>query len=48
LHEWTHEALAIDVGGSIRSTRVIEVLDRRVAERGAPKTLRGRGEATLS
>jgi putative transposase len=38
--EWTHEALAIDVGGSIRSTRVIEVLDRLVAERGAPKTLR--------
>ena len=38
--EWTHEALAIDAGGSIRSTRVIEVLDRLVAERGAPKTLR--------
>ena len=37
--EWTHEALAIDVGGSIRSTRVIEILDRLVAERGAPKTL---------
>jgi len=29
-----------DVGGSIRSSRVIEVLDRLVAERGAPKTLR--------
>lgn len=38
--EWTHEALAIDVGGSIRSSRVIEILDRLVAERGAPKTLR--------
>jgi len=38
--EWTHEALAIDVGGSIRSTRVIGILDRLVAERGAPKTLR--------
>lgn len=38
--EWTHEALAIDVGGSIRSSRVIEVLDRLVVERGAPETLR--------
>ena len=38
--EWTHEALAIDVAGSLRSGRVIEVLDRLVAERGAPQTLR--------
>lgn len=34
--EWTHEALAIDVGRSIRSSRVIEILDRLVA----PKALR--------
>jgi putative transposase len=38
--EWTHEALAIDVGWSIRSTRVIEILDRLVVERDAPETLR--------
>jgi len=38
--EWTHEALAIDVGRSICSTRVIEILDRLVSERGAPNTLR--------
>jgi putative transposase len=38
--EWTHESLAIDVAGSLRSRRVIEVLDRLVAERGAPQTLR--------
>jgi putative transposase len=31
---------AIDVAGSLRSRRVIEVLDRLVAERGAPQTLR--------
>lgn len=38
--EGTSEGLAIDVAGSIRSRRVIEVLSRLVAERGAPKTLR--------
>jgi putative transposase len=38
--EWTKEGLAIDVGSSIRSARVIEVLARLVSERGAPKTLR--------
>ena len=38
--EGTAEALAIDVAGSIRSRRVIEVLARLVSERGAPKTLR--------
>lgn len=38
--EHTREALAIDVAGSIRSERVIEVLSRLVSERGAPKALR--------
>ncbi len=38
--EWTRECLAIDVAGSIRSGRVIEVLSRLVSERGAPKYLR--------
>ena len=38
--EGTSESLAIDVAGSIRSRRVIEVLARLVAERGAPKVLR--------
>jgi len=38
--EGTSEGLAIDVAGSIRSRRVIEVLSRLVAERGAPKVLR--------
>jgi putative transposase len=38
--EWTHDALAIDVAGSIRSGRVIEVLARLVSVRGAPRFLR--------
>lgn len=38
--EWTHECLAIDVQGSIRAGRVIEVLARLVSERGAPTHLR--------
>ena len=38
--EGTRESLAIDVGGSIRSRRVIEVLSRLVSERGPPTTLR--------
>jgi len=38
--EFTREGLAIDVAGSLRSTRVIEVLARLVSERGAPKYLR--------
>lgn len=40
IDEHTREALAIDVAGSIRSERVIEVLSRLVSERGAPKALR--------
>jgi len=38
--EWTREGLAIEVAGSIRSGRVIEVLARLVATRGAPLYLR--------
>ncbi|GAB6111893.1 IS3 family transposase [Desulfomicrobium salsuginis] len=38
--EYTRECLAIDVAGSIRSGRVIEVLSRLINERGAPLSLR--------
>lgn len=38
--EYTREALAIDVAGSIRSARVIEVLARLISLRGAPRYLR--------
>jgi len=38
--EYTREALAIDVAGSIRSTRVVEVLSRLISIRGAPRYLR--------
>lgn len=38
--EWLHECLAIDVQGSIRSARVIDVLSRLISERGAPRYLR--------
>lgn len=34
--EYIREALAIDVAGSIRSGRVIEVLSRLISVRGAP------------
>lgn len=40
IDEFTRECLAIDVAGSIRSARVIEVLTRLVSERGAPRFLR--------
>jgi len=40
IDEFTRECLAIDVVGSIRSTRVIEVLSRLISERGAPRYLR--------
>jgi putative transposase len=36
IDEYTRECLAIDVAGSIRSGRVIEVLARLASERGAP------------
>ena len=38
--EFTRECLAIDVAGSIRSGRVIEVLAKLVSVHGAPKHLR--------
>ena len=38
--EYTRECLAIDVGSSIRSARVIEVLSKLVSVRGAPRYLR--------
>lgn len=38
--EYTRESLAIDVAGSIRTGRVIEVLARLVSERGALRHLR--------
>jgi putative transposase len=38
--EWTRESLAIDVAGSIRSPRVIEVLTKLVSVHGAPKHIR--------
>jgi putative transposase len=40
IDEWTREALAIDVAGSIRSGRVIDVLSRLISVHGAPKHLR--------
>ena len=38
--EWTRECLAIDVAGSIRSGRVIDVLGQLVSLHGAPRYLR--------
>jgi putative transposase len=38
--EFTRECLAIDVAGSIRSKRVIDVLSKLVSVRGAPRYLR--------
>jgi len=38
--EFTREALAIDVAGSIRSARVIEVLAKLISVHGAPEYLR--------
>ena len=40
IDEYTREALAIDVAGSIRSGRLIEVLARLVSQHGAPKYMR--------
>ena len=40
IDEYTRECLAIDVAGSIRSNRVIEVLARLVRVHGAPRYLR--------
>jgi putative transposase len=38
--EFTREALAIDVAGSIRSRRVIEVVAKLISVRGAPRYIR--------
>ena len=40
IDEFTRECLAIDVAGSIRSGRVIEVLAQLVSVHGAPRYLR--------
>jgi putative transposase len=40
IDEFTRECLVVDVAGSIRSQRVIEVLARLISERGAPRYLR--------
>jgi putative transposase len=40
IDEYTRECLAIDVAGSIRSGRVIEMLSKLVSVHGAPKYLR--------
>ena len=40
IDQYTRECLAIDVAGSIRSRRVIEVLARLISEHGAPRHLR--------
>ena len=42
--EFTRECLAIDVAGSIRSGRVIEILTRLVSVHGAPRYLRSDNE----
>lgn len=38
--EFTRECLAVDVAGSIRSARVIDILGRLMSERGAPAFIR--------
>ena len=40
IDEFTHECLAVDVAGSIRSTRVIDILTRLMSVHGAPAYLR--------
>ena len=40
IDEFTRECLAIDVAGSIRSARVIEVLSKLISVHGAPRRLR--------
>jgi len=40
IDEYTRECLAIDVAGSIRSARVVEVLSRLISIYGAPQVLR--------
>jgi putative transposase len=38
--EYTHECLAINIAGSIRSGQVIEVLSRLISQFGAPLSIR--------
>jgi putative transposase len=38
--EYTRECLAIDVAGSIRSGRVIDLLSRLMSQRGSPRVMR--------
>ncbi|WP_425495224.1 DDE-type integrase/transposase/recombinase [Pandoraea horticolens] len=45
--EPTQECLPIDVAGSIRSRRVIEVLGRLISVHGAPRYLRSDDGPTL-
>ena len=40
IDEWTRECLAIDVAGSIRSKRVVDVLARLVSAHGTPRYIR--------
>lgn len=40
IDEWTRECLAIDVAGSLRARRVVDVLARLVSVHGAPAYLR--------
>ena len=40
IDEYTRECLAIEVSGSIRSNKVIEVLEKLICVHGLPKTLR--------
>ena len=40
IDEYTRECLAIDVAGSLRSARVIEVLSKLLSVHGAPRYLR--------
>ena len=45
IDEFTRECLAIDVAGSIRSGRVIEVLSKLMSVHGAPRYLRSDNES---
>jgi putative transposase len=40
IDEYSREALAIEVDGSVKSERVIEVLSRLISERGLPRAIR--------
>jgi transposase InsO family protein len=40
IDEFTKESLRIDVAGSIKGKRVVQVLEEVIAQRGYPKVLR--------